>query len=98
MKACVVDWLDHYVDPADTAWVPMGDIKPEPVRVRTVGFVVKETDALITIAHTTHEDEAIGVFHILRSTITQLRYLSLPALPSAASKQKPVAASKRGKS
>ena len=87
--AVVIDWLDHYVDPAETAWVPLDDMKPAPVLVRTIGFVVKETDEIITIGHTHHEDEAIGVFHILRDTIIQVKALRLPKLAAGAMKRRP---------
>ena len=78
MKAYVIDWLDHYDDSADTAWSSVEKIEPQPCLVRSVGFVVKQTPQVVTIAHSYHGGECSSPFHILRSCIVRMEPLSLP--------------------
>lgn len=88
-RVCVIDWLDHYVDPASTAWVPVPDVTPAPIKVRTVGYVIKETDDIVTVAHTLHDGEAIGVFHILKDVIIQMKDINMPKLAANAVTKRP---------
>lgn len=88
MKAYVIDWLDHYVDPSSTAWTPVNSLSPAPVEVRSVGYVVKRDKKIVTIAHTLHEGEAIGLFHILRSDIVSMQRVALPPIKKKALKRR----------
>lgn len=80
MKAYVIDWLDHYDDSADTAWSSVEKIDPKPCLVRSVGFVVKQTTEVVTIAHSYHGGECSSPFHILRSCIVRMEPITLPPL------------------
>lgn len=75
-----IDWIDHYEEPGDQAWHDVGRIKPSPSEQRSVGYLIKETDELITVAHTLDKetDQCSAPFHILKGAIRGIRKLTLP--------------------
>jgi hypothetical protein len=50
-----IEWLDHSTE-AD--WVPVKQLRTDPVRVLTIGYPVKETDDAIILAPTIGDLEA----------------------------------------
>lgn len=78
-RAYVIDWLDHY-DSEDTgnAWVPITGEPAEPMRLRTVGYLVSVGPRAISIAHTMDGTHSTAPFVIVRRAIVSMIELELP--------------------
>ncbi|MCC7112146.1 MAG: hypothetical protein IT382_22825 [Deltaproteobacteria bacterium] len=84
-RVYVIDWLDH-CDSADTgnAWVPISSADVEPVRLRTVGYLVSSGKQAISVAHTMDGEHSTSPFTIVRRAIVSIIELALPpAKPKA---------------
>lgn len=78
-RVYVIDWLDHY-DSEDTgnAWVPVSDAPVEPMRLRTVGYLISNGKEAISIAHTLDGSHSTAPFIIVRRAIVSMIEIELP--------------------
>lgn len=89
-RCYVIDWLDHYETNSAQAWTATASLNVEPVRIRTVGYVVKTTPQAVAVAHTLCNGESTSAFIIVRAGILQAVELKLPPKPrSNARKESP---------
>ena len=72
-RAYVIEWLDHMDVGGDYAWYNIAEIEAVAPRLRSVGFVVKETDEALYLAHTADEEQSSCPFLILKSAIVERR-------------------------
>ncbi len=72
----LIEWLDHCSLGGGRTWQPRSDVEElEPIKVRSVGWVIKEgEDALTMISHQ-HADEVYGELIIIKSCIKTRRVL-----------------------
>jgi len=80
-RCYVIDWLDHFETNSAQAWTATASLDVEPVRVRTVGYVVKTTPEAVAVAHTLCGGESTSAFIIVRAGILQAVELKLPPKP-----------------
>ena len=76
MQMVLVDWLDAYTQ--DSGWKPLKKLrKQEPVLVRTLGWLVKDTPEFIIVAasHVPADDDCDGDCTIPRGMIRSIETL-----------------------
>lgn len=85
----VIDWLDHY-DSEDTgnAWVPVSSDPVEPIRLRTVGYLISSGKEAISIAHTMDGMHSTAPFIIVKRAIVSMIELELPPAKVKVKRQK----------
>lgn len=72
----LVDWLDSCSLSANHTWKPESEVLAvTPVECRSVGWLVRETKAAITLVSSTHGDRVSGDITIPRFAITKRRAL-----------------------
>lgn len=76
-----IDWLDHH-DGEETghAWHPLADVKAEACAMRTGGYLVKEGDDAIAVAHTMDDEHSSIPFTIVKAAIVRIVEINLPPL------------------
>jgi len=84
----IIDWLDHH-DGEDTghAWWPLASVTAEGCHIRSGGYLVKEGDDAIAIAHTMDKDHSSLPFTIVKAAILQVVEIRLPPLPKPKKKK-----------
>lgn len=80
MKAFVIDWLDHGEVAGSTAWNEISSVGGKPFLLRTVAYIIKETEDAIFVAHTARDTECSTPFLIMKSAIVRMDPLKLPQL------------------
>lgn len=76
--AYIIDWKDHADLDADQAWSNISEIDANAPIIRTVGFVVKETEDGYVVAHTTDAEQCSTPFLILKATVLAMKKIRLP--------------------
>jgi hypothetical protein len=80
MKAVYIEWLDHASSEMQWSSEETRTLR-EPFLVRSVGFILEETDThiILVMAHTGEEETFFGESLILKNCITKRKALKLPA-------------------
>ncbi len=81
-----VEWLDHADTSGDTAWQQVSELRTEPETCHTVGWLVRESEQSIVIAHTWSEPEVVAPMVIVRAAIVRLITLTIPPVGSTRKK------------
>lgn len=78
-KAVYIEWLDH-VGYTGRVWFKSEDIDNKPMRLSSIGFIVKEDDKCITLAGTddAENDTVFGQVHtIMKNSILKKKRISI---------------------
>jgi len=80
-RAVYIEWLDHNDLSDENAWVKIDELDPAPSKVRSLGFVVKETAESLVIAHSIGGDgECAGPFCVVKRAAVLVRTIPQSAL------------------
>lgn len=76
IKLVYLEWLDHWSDASGT-WLPFEGLDQVPVKCKSVGFLVSETELVYTLSINMSSTNKNGgpLMHILKSCVVVKKWL-----------------------